>query len=110
MYGVQAHRQQQDEAKESAFKPSCAPLCLINGIQHLTQDLPVQDIISHVFIIGFQPRRRNRSIVSVLGALVSVLLTPTLFFLEIFDMAVEFVQILSLRLELLFELTETELE
>jgi hypothetical protein len=41
------------------------------------------------------------------GTFFSVLFTPTLLLLELFDMVVEFVEVLSLRRELLLELAET---
>jgi hypothetical protein len=53
-------------------------------------------------------RHRNRSIDPVVEALHSVLFTPTLLVLEVFDVAVKFVEVLPLLLELVLELLETE--
>jgi hypothetical protein len=48
----------------------------------------------------------NGSIDSVVESTLSVLLTPTLFFFELLDMGIKFVEVLSLRMKLLLELAK----
>jgi hypothetical protein len=103
----QAQSQQQHGIGESPFKISCAPLCLIHNIHQSTRDPPVQ-MSSAIGSLCQPTRHRNRSIDSVVEALHSVLFTPTLLVLEVFNVAVKFVEVLPLLLELVLELLETK--
>jgi hypothetical protein len=87
---------------------SCAPLWLVHSTHQPQLGSPCTNIISHVLVASVNRGHRDQRIVRFGGRKYTFqcFLPPTLFFFELLDVCVKFVEVLSLRLKLLFELSK----